>query len=58
MILEVAEKPAPAGIYSVPKAYTKGKLDVDLGLKEKFPSENKSLVSSRPYNFLPECLLF
>jgi len=41
--LEVVEKPAPAGIYSVPKGYTKGKLDVDLGLKEKFPSENKSL---------------
>ncbi len=34
-VLEVTEKPAPAGIYSVPKDYTKGNLNVDLGLQKK-----------------------
>ena len=40
-VLEVTEKPAPAGIYSVPKDYTKGNLNVDLGLQKK-PPEKKS----------------
>jgi len=40
-VLEVVEKPAPPGIYSVPKGYTKGNLGVDIGLQKK-PPEKKS----------------
>lgn len=40
-VLEVVQKPAPPGIYSVPKGYTKGNLGVDMGLQKK-PPEKKS----------------
>ena len=40
-VLEVVEKPAPPGIYSAPKGYTKGDLSVDMGLQKK-PPEKKS----------------
>ena len=45
-VLEVVEKPAPAGIYSVPKGYTKGNLGVDMGLQKK-PPEKKSPTSKK-----------
>jgi len=41
-VLEVVEKPAPPGIYSVPKDYTKGTLGVDLGIKKKSPAPKKN----------------
>jgi hypothetical protein len=43
-VLEVVEKPAPAGIYSPPRGYTKGNLGVDLGMKKKPPLPKKNRV--------------
>jgi hypothetical protein len=40
-VLEVTEKPAPAGIYSPPKGYKKGSLGVDLGYEKKPPAMKK-----------------
>ncbi|NIO49748.1 MAG: hypothetical protein GTN73_09995 [Candidatus Aminicenantes bacterium] len=46
--LEVTEKPAPAGIYSVPKDYTKGNLNVDLGLQKKSPEKKSPALKENP----------
>jgi len=42
-VLEVVEKPAPPGVYSAPRGYTKGNLGVDLGLKKKPPEKKPPL---------------
>jgi hypothetical protein len=48
-VLEVVEKPALAGIYSVSNDYTKGNLNVDLGLQKK-PPEKKSSTPTKNTN--------
>jgi hypothetical protein len=47
-VLEVTEKPAPAGIYSPPKDYTKGNLNVDLGLQKKPPEKKAATTKKDP----------
>jgi hypothetical protein len=47
-VLEVTEKPAPAGIYSPPKDYTKGNLNVDLGLQKKLPEKKSPTPKKNP----------
>lgn len=46
--LEVTEKPAPPGTYSVPKDYTKGNLNVDLGLQKKPPDKKSPTPKKNP----------
>jgi len=48
--LEVTEKPAPPGTYSVPKDYTKGILNVDLGLQKKSPEKKSPTPKKNPDN--------
>jgi hypothetical protein len=47
-VLELEEKPAPPGIYSVPKDYTKGNLNVDLGLQKKSPEKKSPTPKKNP----------
>jgi hypothetical protein len=47
-VLEVVEKPAPPGIYSAPKGYTKGNLGVDLGYEKKSPEKKPPLPKKNP----------
>jgi len=47
-VLEVTEKPAPPGIYSAPKDYTKGNLNVDLGLQKKSPEKKPPAPKKNP----------
>jgi hypothetical protein len=47
-VLEVVEEPAPAGIYSVPNDYTKGNLNVDLGLQKKSPEKKSPTPEKNP----------
>ena len=47
-VLELEEKPAPPGIYSVPKDYTKGNLNVDMGLQKKSPDKKSPPPKKNP----------
>jgi len=47
-VLEVVEKPAPPGIYSAPKGYTKGNLGVDLGCEKKIPEKKPPAMKKNP----------
>lgn len=47
-VLQLQEKPAPPGIYSVPKEYTKGQLNVDLGLQKKSPEKKSPTPKKDP----------
>ena len=47
-VLELEEKPAPPGTYSVPKDYTKGDLGVDIGLQKKSPEKKSATTKKDP----------
>jgi len=47
-VLGLEEKPAPPGIYSVPKDYMKGVLNVDLGLQKKSPEKKSPTPTKNP----------
>ncbi|NIM57320.1 MAG: hypothetical protein GTO16_00040 [Candidatus Aminicenantes bacterium] len=47
-VLELEEKPAPPGIYSVPKDYTKGDLGVNMGLQKKSPEKKSDTIKKDP----------